>query len=359
MDRIIVFEDHVQRRIDLVKQLRQRLKKIPIEIVEGQGEQEQNKTYEAQLGDLLQRKAPDGAMIVCDKDLSNLGRQFVGLSGTTVATVADSLGFPLCLYARGEREPRGEELLKSLAPWEKKRIILNYTTEETLARECVCIFRAFSYIEKSYLDLKKEDRTTPAATLSRILERPGIEDRIAIYGSGEQGLLEEIMPFLKGNRVKTEKELTKRMTRILGNWLYTSILRFPGILVSMVPAASYLNIDPRDFIKADVQKLFKRAKYKGPFSDLRDWWWRYEFDDLLKQSSSEDGWDFAKKKGIRVRQCMDPQTNTRAGFYCMVTEKPVSDNNSKSGISWFPAGSDLARIRLDKFNELAPWVGLY
>lgn len=359
MDRVIVFEDQEQLRIDLVKQIRRRLKKIPIEIVDGRGEQEKRRTYEDQIEALLLQMAPEGALIVCDKDLSNLGEQFIGLSATTVAAVADRLGFPLCLYARGEGEPKDEELLKSLAPWEKKRIILDYSSEDRLAKECSSIFKSFSYIEKAYMELRDIDRTTPAAALSRILKRPGIEDRIALYGSGEQGILEEIMPFLRDDTAETKKGLTERMARILGNWLYSSILRFPGILVSTVPAASYLNIDPRDFKKRNIQELFTRAKYTGPFSDLRDWWWRYELDDLLKRSGCGDGLAFAKKKRIQVRPCKDPQTRTRAGYYCMVTENPVSDTNSKSGISWFPAGSDLARIRLDKFNELAPWVGLY
>jgi hypothetical protein len=361
MDKIIVFEDQVAKRIDLIKRLRNRLKdKHLIESVDGSGEQEPNRTYEAQLEALLREKAPGGALIVCDKDLSNMGKQFVGLSGTTVATVADKLGFPLCLYARGEGLPQGEDFLRSLAPWEKKRITLEYSSEETLVEECACIFRSFSEIERSYMNLDEEDRATPAAALSRILGQPGIEDRIALYGSGEQGLLEEIMPFQRRDDIAyTKRELTKRMPRFLGNWLYTSILRFPGILVREVPAASYLNIDPRDFAKANVQKLFARAKYKGPFSGLHKWWWRHILEQMLNESRCQDGLAFAKIKKVRVRACKDSQTGQRAGYYCMVTEEPVSGDNSKSGISWFPSGADLARLRLDKFNELAPWIGIY
>lgn len=360
MDRVIVFEDSEAQRNELVNHLRQRLKQVPVEVIDGSGAPEKKGTYDAQLEDLLNKMAPQGALVVCDKDLSRMG-EFIGLSGTIVAAVADRLGFPLCLYARGEGELKGEDLLKSLAPWEKKRIILEWHTEESLAETCANIYHAFSYIEKAYENLGEKDRTTPASALSRILGQPGIEDRIALYGSGEQGFLEEIMPFLRDVASDTTRELTRRMPRILGNWLYTSILRFPGILVFEVPAASYLNIDTDDFEKPDVQTLFAQAKYQGPFSDLgnRKWWWRHELDDLLESSGCEDGLEFVKSKEVEVRPCNDPQTGDRAGYYCMVTGEPVSDKNSKSGISWFPAGSDLARIRLDKFNELAPWVGLY
>jgi len=361
MDRVIVFEDQEARRIELVRRLKNKLKRVAtVESIDGSGNQESARTYEAQLQDLLQEKAPKGALIVCDKDLSNMGARFIGLSGTTVASVADTLGLPLCLYARGEGEPQGEELLRRLAPWEKKRIILEYKTEEALADECVYIFKAFAEIEESYKNLREEDRVTPATALSRILGKPEVENRIALYGSGEQGLLEEVMPFLKDrNSADTERELTRRMPRILGNWLYSSILRFPGILVREVPAASYLNIASKDFEKSNVQDLFRKAKYKGPFSGLHNWWWRHQLEYILIQNDCDDGFALAKKKKLRVHQCKDSQTGERAGYYCMVTGEPVSENNSKGAISWFPSGADLARIRLDKYKELAPWVGLY
>jgi len=361
MNKIIVIEDNKPIRDTLVKHLRSRLKdKAIITIIDGVGERELNETYEDLLEKQIKMNAPEGALIVCDKDLSTLGEQFIGLSGTTVAGVSDNLGFPLCLYARGEAEVRGEELLKSLAPWEKKRIILEFKTEKELAKECASIFKSFSEIRRIYDSLRDPERATPAAALSRVLNQPGIEDRVALYGSGEQGLLAEIMPFYKAtDGMATKLELTKRMPRILGNWLYTSILRFPGILVSDIPAASYLNIDPNDFKKFEIRKLFEKAKYKGPFAELSNWWWRHLLDAILERNDCDDGLTYASQKGYEVAPCLDPQTKDRAGYYCMVTTNPVSVENSKGGISWFPSGSDLARIRKDKFDELAPWIGLY
>ena len=361
MDKVIVLEDQEAKRIELVENLNRKLKGVAaIQSIDGSGDQVPDRTYESQLEESLKEMAPNGGLIICDKDLSNMGKRFIGLSGTTVANVADTLGFPLCLYARGEGQPQGEEFLRRLAPWEKKRIILEYKSEIKLAEECACIYEAFSEIENAYKKLDKKDRITPAAALSRILRKPEIEDRIALYGSGEQGLLEEIMPFQKDKKpLDMKKELTRRMPRILGNWLYSSILRFPGILVREIPAASYLNIDPKYFKKINVQKLFEKAKYKGPFSGLHSWWWRHQLEEILIQNDCDDGFALAKKKKLRVNQCKDSQTGKRAGYYCMVTGEPVSADNSKSGISWFPSGADLARIRLDKYRELAPWVGLY
>ena len=363
MSRVIfLFEDDKEVRKNIHKSLRNRLKDVDIILVEGDGKTEKSKTYENQLEDMFNKYAPDGGFILSDKDLSDLGLQFIGLSGTTVANVADKLGFPLCLYARGEMQQGGEEFLKSQAPWEKKRIIIEFVSEKDGAEKCANIYRAFAEIEQKYSKLKKENKSTPASALSQILGKPEIEDQIALYGTGEQGLLQEIMPYLNGdNSSKTEKELTKRMPRILGNWLYTSILRFPGILVNEIAASSYLNIDVDDFKKAEVSRLFRKAKYKGPFSTLSEWWWRHELDKILFNSDCDDGLQYTqlKKIGFKVKPCLEPGTKERAGYYCMVTKQPVSEKNSKSGISWFPGGADLARIQKDKFNELSPWIGLY
>jgi len=359
---VVVIEDEKTLRSGLLKSLKNRLKKTEIKAIDGNKPPQDNKTYEAQLEEIFTEIASNGAFVITDKDLSDLGDQFRGLSGTIVAAVADTMGFPLCMYARGEGNKGGEEQLKSYAPWVKQRIIIEFKTENELAQQCADLFRGFSEIEKGYLGLKKEDRATPAAALSCILKQPEIEGRIALYGAGEQGLLQEIMPYREAdNGNATQINLKERMPRILGNWLYTSILRFPGILVNKTAAASYLNISIKDFNRPEVQKLFVRTKYKGPFFKLSNWWWRHQLDNILFKNNCEDGLEYTKFKniGVKVKPCYDPKTKKRAGYYCMVTKQPLSDENSKSNISWFPGGADLARIRLDKFNEIAPWIGLY
>jgi hypothetical protein len=41
----------------------------------------------------------------------------------------------------------------------------------------------------------------------------------------------------------------------------------------------------------------------------------------------------------------------------MLSKKPVSLENSKGGLTWFPRGADLARISNKKFEEDVPWLG--
>ena len=124
-------------------------------------------------------------------------------------------------------------------------------------------------------------------------------------------------------------------------------------------AASYLNIDCADFKKPKVQALFSKAKYVGLFAELGPWWWRHMLDDILDKSDCADGKEFADKNKEKVHSCLDPVSKEQAGYYCMLTKSPVSAENSRGGISWFPSGADIARIRKDKFEEITALVGMY
>jgi len=366
MKYVILFEDDPDKRPQLAKYLKKYLPyKVSVVEIDGHGKQDRGITYEDQLKEMLMKYGTGKALVLCDKDLSGLGEKFIGLSYSTVAAVADRLGLPLCLYARGEEQQGGEAFLRSLAPWEKKRIFLDYRNEKNLAVDSAKIFKGFNDIAIAYSKLSKKSQSTPARALAAILGKEGIDDRISLYGSGEQGFLEDIMPFITRKSPSRSKsiatgELKRRMPRILGNWLYTSILRFPGIFVNQIAAASYLNINPNDFSKPDIQNLFRKAKYSGPFADaeIGPWWWRHELDNIVINRKFKDGFSLAKVKHPRIRPCLDSKDEP-AGFYCMVTKEPVSEKNSRGGVSWFPSGADLARIRYDKFRELGPWIGLY
>ncbi|MCF7823043.1 MAG: hypothetical protein K9N35_02630 [Candidatus Marinimicrobia bacterium] len=360
MNSIILFEDDISRRDQIHKALSRSVdKNVKIKLIDGEIDFQRNITYESLIKDMLSEIKPGEALIVCDKDLSGLGK-FLGLSGTVVAAVADELGFPICLYARGTGEQEGEEFLRSLSPWEKKRIILDSRDVETLVAQSLNLFKGFQWINNEYRDLSLAQASSPPKALANLLGVPEVEEQIALYGSGEQGLLEEIMPFIGDNHASSKANITGRMVRVLGNWLYTSILRFPGLLVNQIAAASYLNINVDAFKDDSVQDLFKIAQYNGPFSGANNkYWWRHKLDDLLLEEKCPDGNAYANYKGKKVDPCLDEVTNTEAGYYCMVTRKPVSAENSKGGISWFPAGANLSRIRIDKFDELAPWLGLY
>ena len=154
----------------------------------------------------------------------------------------------------------------------------------------------------------------------------------------------------------------KHYPRVLGNWLYTSILRFPGILVDDVACGSYLNIHPDDLAKPTIARLFAHAKYKGPFGDYRSWWWRRDLDSILAKAQCSTGLQYVQKEKIKAHPCLccdDENGIHPAGYYCMITGKTVCEKHSRGGISWFPGGADLARIREQIYRKIGPFLGLY
>ena len=129
-----------------------------------------------------------------------------------------------------------------------------------------------------------------------------------------------------------------------------------------VAAASYLNIDPIVFSKPEIQAHFKAAIYSGPFSSEADpFWWRSDIDNFLVKTGAKNGNEYlAKKTGKKIPICSCSVNKKReAGYYCMMTRKPISYEESRGNISWFPQGASLARVNKDIFDELAPWIGLY
>ncbi len=292
---------------------------------------------------------------MCDKELGQYAN-LQGLSATPISAVAMQKGLPVCQYSRNVGGSKQEfARFKGLQQWGSEEITLEGKEPKEWVTEAAALFRGFESIKAKYVALKD---STPASALAAILEHPESETQITLYGSGEQGFLKEILSFYDPDSAKQD-ELLERIPRILGNWLFLTILRFPGILVNKTAAASYLNIACSSFDDTDMQAKFENAKYTGPFFELGPWWWRAELDALLVDAECEDGRELLAKEDHDVDPCLDPQTQKPAGYYCMLTRKPVSLENSRGGISWFPGGADLARIVTDKFEQITALIGMY
>jgi hypothetical protein len=132
------------------------------------------------------------------------------------------------------------------------------------------------------------------------------------------------------------------------------------VVVNEVAASSYLNIKQEVFQQdPQVQEPFSAARYDGPFAEAKGkLWWRGMLDDIVADSSFADGNELASKKLARdlpASECCEDSSKT-AGYYCMLTRKPVSFENSVGGLSWFPRGADLARISRSANEEVVPWL---
>jgi len=358
--KIVLFEDTQQTRSDVLQSLTTHTRPdgnvVPFEgarFTESPSERE--RMYEARLEQILSKPPYDGAtLIVADRDLSkSLDSNFVGLSVNAVAAAAQKLSIPICSYARqpelDDYEWRGR--------WEEGHIVLSFSEGEAeLARRAALAARGFAEIGRQLPQIiADKSNKSPARVLAALLGKPEYADKVALYGVGDQNRISEVLA--KG---KDTAQQVQRMTHFLGYWLWDSLLRYPGILVNEVAAASHLNIDTEAFHAANVQTIFQEALYHGPFADpSRPQWWRGMLDDIVSGDNCADGLELVHAKVNsaieRSKCCVDPSKS--AGYYCIISRKPVSLENSKGGISWFPRGADLTRVSNPMFEEYGPWLG--
>ena len=309
--KVILFEDDKSFGPRVASAIRKKLARgyrlvrfIPKKTESGVASGKLDEAYEDRLYSELQ--GPDYAnpiLIVSDRDLSKT-ETYTGLSEAIVSKVSGKLGVPVCVYAHGYKD----ELLERQRSWGDGKIVVDFEPLDAGASQVSILASGFLEITLKLKEVLrrtgKNHLQTPAAVMAAILGKPELADQIALYGSGDQKMVSEILPFVGGQHRK--RLLETRLPCLLGYWLYDSILRFPGLLVNTVAAASHLNISVRTFkTDSEIQELFKSALYNGPFRDHDNpLWWRGQLDGLLMKAACIDGRSLVKKRlGRTVNKC--------------------------------------------------------
>jgi len=360
---VLLFEDSKTERPVILAALEKTMPKDVAVIPFIGGGNSKKGTYESRIKKDF--KALGGAdFIICDQDLS-LIPDYPGLSAQVVTALAYAEGIPVALYGRG-KEDFMTQRLKARRPFLERRFVLHLDhlnwDAEKFAVKARIIFdgcqQILGFLERNLGKKKgKPIGWTPAKWMSQLLERPQIVNRLDLYGSGDQQYLSWL---IASGKEDEPKQLTRVLAAELSYWLWDSILRFPGITVNMVAAASLLNLSPATWDKPNVRALFEAAKYHGPFGVDKEFWWRDELQAIVRRAGADDGLAFVKAKGVKaaVRSSCRVDPTLPAGCYCMLAEKPVSQANSVGSIPYFPSGADLARISRPEFKRVAPWAGL-
>lgn len=301
-------------------------------------------------------------LLVTDRDLTEIKK--LRLSTSAALEAARRVGVPICLYARNLAEQDQREMNR-LGKWSDGFIALDgQQSPEGIARQILGVLGGFSQLradlKKVGARAKKKDRATPATTVAEMLGEKALASRLALYMTGDSDKLTDVLTRADIPSTHTGtaySELRRRVPIAIGSWLWESVLRYPGVFVNDIAAASYLNIAVADFQKDSVQKYFSAAKYCGPFSGIQPRWYRHKLDELI--DGSKDGRDFLKQRhGIVVKSCAcSLNSKIPAGYLCILSNRPVSKENSIGGIAWIPSGADLARVSKDIYDELSVWLG--
>jgi len=316
----------------------------------------------------------DVVLLVTDRDLST--QKWGGLSEAAVTRAAEKLGLPVACYRQARQNP--EERLKRIPG--NGQLELPYSAEAR-AKRIITISKGFVEMEKLLQPLPApEAKTTtkggkkskepsvgdgagtPGSLIARILGQPDVGPHFDLFACGDQRAIMEVMKASKGNPTKLTPTQGKRLVVALGVWLADLVMEYPGLLLNEVAAASYLDVHPEDFAKPKVKGIFASASYSPslPFADEEEpMWWRHRLDDLVNEGQAVSGLDLCKSKGLRkLRFCpCSVKPTLHAGFYCMASRQPLSEEQSSGRVSWFPIGADLARLTARTHRALAPWIG--
>lgn len=357
---VLVFEDDATRATDLTNRIRRLTgDTFRVEIFSPERTKSgASGAFEDRLfSELCTRGLNNAALYVSDRDLSRI-EGYRGLSEAAVSRAADRFGIPIVLYAQGQS---AKVLARNSSPGDGK-IVLKQRDTARQAKEAARIAKGFVAVSRQLKAAarRKKQLPSPAALASWIMGRPQYADRVAQYALGDQKTFASVQTAAEEDEEATKQRI---QVRLIGTWIYDSIIRFPGVILNGVAAASYLDIAVDEFLNnAQIRSLFKSALYKGPFADRADHlWWRPDLDDLLLARNAESGKDLAQSAlKLNVRSCKcSVNAKLSAGYFCMITEKPISDEESQGGLSWFPPGADLARVSKKELEELRPWLALY
>jgi hypothetical protein len=296
----------------------------------------------------------DVCLIVTDRDLSNTS-DWRGLSEITISGVGDQLGIPVCLYATGVEG----DLSERIHEWKGQKLVFeNGGDPASIAESSVVAFLGFEQI-RSKLETLREDislqKQGVATFMAAVLGRRELAPLFSSYLRGGHRALSTVL------ENKDPATANQRLATFLGLWLWDTILRFPGILVNEVAAASYLDLDFDTFSRPEIQAIISGAAYEGPFHQLQKFWWRTDLERCYIVEGFETFKDLCRSRipdvPLQGSKCIiDPARP--AGYYCIKNKQAISKENSVGAISWLPAGADLSRIAKPDYDLLSPWLGI-
>lgn len=287
------------------------------------------------------------ALVILDDDLSEYNYH---VSKAEVMDCSYELGIPYCVYSREFDENKVAELTS----WKQCQVTLESTHEAPDV--CLNVLRGFRRVQDSF-GVKNSKKKSFKQLMVDLLGAPEASKvHVSQYGWGQVNLLASF----------AGKHDEAVRSNLIAYWIHNVLLRFPGVLLDEAAAASYLDIRQEQFSSNKIKKYFENARYTGPFSEMKDYWWTAELDRILSEKCEMDGRipsgrEYLRLKGLKMEvkrsRCVDGK-HDGAGYYCILTNNPVCANDSVAPTGWLPLGADRSRICNTKYEELKPWFAI-
>lgn len=293
-------------------------------------------------------------LVILDWDLTEFDNE---VRREQVQTICEEEGIPLCIYHRtwGDLEQA-----KEVQDYDDDVIKIDPSKgADEVAEYCVGVARGFQTVYEEIIDAYG-DREFGSA-IPDILKAPSnVRGKLDQYSWGHPKAI-------KKARVDDEDDMVRRATTFLGYWINNELLEFPGALLNPTAAASYLDVDHETFEEGDeYQELFDEALYDGPFSELGKWWWTPGIDKVRGEYMNEDetglpdGPELFARAGLSIERatCYDDDGGRHegAGYYCILSDKPVCKEHSVRPGGWIPMGATRSRISEAEYYRVSAWM---
>lgn len=298
----------------------------------------------------------DIGMVIVDEDLSGYeGKGYVVSSD--VKKHCRRLGIPICAYSKESDEYQ----INETQSWTKAQVTLDSRVSvRDLAAKCNKVYAGFREIRTAF-EAGERDGKKFGDILPGLLGAPDVAvPQINQYAWGHFEILSELRGHLD------DKARTRAVaSTVAGYWVFNVLMRFPGVLLNEIATASHLGVSPAAFQKSKpAQRVFAAAVYRGPFSTLNKYWWRTRLDEILAKESDKaskvlDGRAVLARHNLSLTpvRCSE-SSHSVAGYYCILTDKPVCIEHSVGPKRWLPLGADKSRIRTSVYETMAPLLGL-
>ena len=331
----------------------------------GEDEDPEDKNPSAVFGRLV---GDNTVLVVTDYDLTTAVK---GLFGHSVVAWCRNRLIPVGDFSRGHKDALSVEpdLFELRVP----------RGDADAAAYIVRMFEGFRRIREE-IELKnglQNGRQSPAEVLAVLLDRTDLESQLAPYLS-KQGLFNSSLldTLTKEKHIDEHAkvaEKTKLLTYILGHVLVNAVLKYPGPILAEGPFCAYLATSDEDI--ETVARLFKSARYKGPFDDGERLFWRDKVDAVVEKLAREfeiDDSEFtsfgdyhravvSKALGGQIaRHGCERCDGEKGGFWCPFMKRAVCERNdcSSTASSWVPDGAYACRVERGFFDEWSPILGL-
>lgn len=297
-------------------------------------------------------------LVVLDSDLS---REDKLQTHSSYRAAFAAIGMPVCRYQkRGSRVllarlPQLQRTIKdgSSAIWIPGDFVGGDRVAE-LPRWLTAVVSGFSAIQ-SALDADEalvDPRHSPIDVLSAVVGRP--ESASEFLGYAAQNFT------FFGNQADADQVQALPTSRVyatrLGYWLFNYVIAFPGPILTAPAACAFLNLDP---VMADVPavaKVLDAARYRGPFYEIEDYYWRSDLARLVDDCQGDIA-SHSILAGIKLVR-VDPERPADPGYICMLSGETIRADQAAATPDWVPPGASEARFKEEVLDQLGPLAGI-